>query len=117
MLGIDRLPESLELLVLRSKAALGGRVDDQDNLALVVAQGNLDVPFCGGLAWVALWKQLVWARLRTVEGLEVVEASRRGHGCEVSSGEDGDTSDNGGFGSGVLARERQRKTMGTVSGK
>ena len=76
VLGIDRLPERLKLLVLRSKAALGGRVDDQDDLALVVAQGNLDVPFCGWLEWAAPWKRTAWMRLRTVEGLEVVEACR-----------------------------------------
>jgi hypothetical protein len=41
VLGLEIGPELLEALVLRSEAALGGCVDDEDNLALVVGERNL----------------------------------------------------------------------------
>ena len=36
--GLQRLVELLETIILGSEAALGGSVDDEDNLALVVCQ-------------------------------------------------------------------------------
>lgn len=41
VLALDLGPELLETGVLRSEAALGGCVDDEDDLALVVGEGDL----------------------------------------------------------------------------
>lgn len=43
----DALVEGLESGELRGEAALGGRVDDEDDLALVVGEGNLGALLCG----------------------------------------------------------------------
>lgn len=45
-------PELLQALVLRGEAALGGSVDDEDDLALVVGQGNLLAALCGDVSIV-----------------------------------------------------------------
>jgi len=60
-LGLDVLPELLEAGVLRGEAALGGRVDDEDDLVGVLGQRL-------GLALL-------------VGGLEVVEAGSGSHVC------------------------------------
>jgi hypothetical protein len=48
----DGLPQLLEAGVLRGEAALGGCVDDQDDLALVVGEGDLSAGFCGCVSGV-----------------------------------------------------------------
>lgn len=49
MLGGDVLVELLEALVLRGEAALGRRVDDEDDAVLVVGEGDLLARFWGVL--------------------------------------------------------------------
>ena len=46
VLLLELLVQSLEAGVLRGEAALGGRVDDEDNLALVVGEVNLLGALC-----------------------------------------------------------------------
>lgn len=46
VLLLDRLVELLEALVLGSEAALGGRVDDEDDFALVIGEGDFLALLC-----------------------------------------------------------------------
>lgn len=52
VLRLEVGPELLQTLVLRGEAALGSRVDDEDDLALVVGQGNLLAALCGDVSIV-----------------------------------------------------------------
>ena len=61
MYGVRTLVESLEVVELRSEAALGGGVDDEDDLALQVGERE--------------------GRSLVIFGLEVVEACCGRHGC------------------------------------
>jgi hypothetical protein len=45
----DRLPQLLKPGVLRGEAALGGGIDDEDNLAFVVGEGDLVANLYGAL--------------------------------------------------------------------
>ena len=46
VLGLDVFVERLEAAELRGEAAFGGRVDDEDNLALEVGKGIRLAPLC-----------------------------------------------------------------------
>jgi hypothetical protein len=52
VLLLDVGPELLQAGVLRGEAALGGRVDDEDDLALVIGQGDLLAALCGDVSIV-----------------------------------------------------------------
>lgn len=48
MLGFDVLVEFLQALELRREAAFGGGVDDEDDFALEVDEGEGGALFCAG---------------------------------------------------------------------
>lgn len=58
VLLLDLLVDGLEVLVLVGEAALGGGVDDQDDLALVVGQRNFVVGGCKNNALVSRCLQM-----------------------------------------------------------
>lgn len=82
MLLADGLVERLEAGVLRREAALGGRVDDQDDLALVLGQVDGLAALCGVLGPNPETAKELHKGIRTVEGLKVVER-RGGSHCDV----------------------------------
>lgn len=79
------LVELLEPFVLRGEAAIGGRVDDEDDFAFVVGEGDR-LPFLwwGRDMLVRLWSFCKEVERRfTVKGLEVVEARCGRHGSRL----------------------------------